>query len=310
MFCNLLPFLITDPHYITWSNNKYDFHGGCDQIAIDNCNIQVQTQTRPLTAGWSTVTEIAVLFKATGETFSYKFVPPKGYKATNKLTNASVSSVVPLKNGYQVNINDSNFIKVTGGGPYGIILEIQGGGGYMHGSVGMCGSWDNGFARYKDGTIFDTSTGFQGTRDKSGPLALDWQAPIDSSLLTDPSDICVADPSCGKGEIFDCIDGEDPIGPAVPGCEETNCDKVKPAERKEACENDIEITGDPTWACKYIDEDSVPIISPAPNQFVPTPTASPVPTPDLCDSNKPAQNDHPCGTDSCQHTCVIRPGEC
>lgn len=305
----LLP---SDPHYLTWSNNKYDFQGGCDQIAIDNCNLQVQFSTRPR-GRYSVITEVGVLFKASGETFTYKLKKGTNHRAgfivDNKLTAASQVRVRRFRRGYQININAKNLIRISPNN-WGIVLQIRGGGGYMFGSVGMCGSWNYGEARFKDNSIFDTSGGYRGTRDSSIALALDWQVPVASSILTDPSGVCDASSQCGKGKAFTC-DGDEDTGPIVPDCKETNCDKVEPAERKEACENDIETTGDTSWACKYIDENPLPIITPAPNQFVPAPTPAPVPIPaSLCDTNSPAQTNHPCGTDSCLHTCVIRPGEC
>jgi hypothetical protein len=300
-----------DPHYLTWSNNKYDFQGGCDQIAIDNCHLQVQIRTRPL-LGYSTITEVVILFKATDETFTYKmnFPAGSGYTSSNDLTAASVSSLDPVGNGYKLVINESNHIVVKGGGVWGIIFEVQGGGGYMHGSVGMCGSWDHGYARFKDDTKFDTSGGYRGTRDKSIALAKDWQVPLESSLLTDPSDICDSSSSCGEGSAFECIDPPDPPGPgpAFPDCEETNCDKVTPAERREACEEDIATTGDTSWACKYIEESSMPVITPSPNQFIPAPTDSsgssaPTPAPTNCESPDTAMTSCGCSAKSCITKC-------
>ena len=202
--------------------------------------------------------------------------PPGGdysYSFVNGLTDASVQSVTPYGINYVIKIDKHNYIVVRGGGPYGITFEVQGSGAYMHGSVGMCGSWDNGYARFKDDAIFDTSGGYKGTVDASVALAEDWQVPLDSSLLTDPSDICDPTSECGVGTPFECINPPPPgPGPAFPDCKETNCDNVTPDERKEACEEDIAITGDTSWACKYIDESAMPVITPAPNQFVPAPS--------------------------------------
>ncbi len=300
-----------DPHYLTWSNDKYDFQGGCDQIAIDNCNIQVQIRTRPL-MGFSTITEVVVLFKASGETFRYSMNTPAGtgYKAENGLTDASgIQSVTPYGINYVIKIDNQNWIVIRGGGPYGITLEVQGSGAYMNGSVGMCGSWDNGYARFKNDAIFDTSGGYKGTRDKSIALAEDWQVPLISNLLTNPSDICDPTSECGDDTPFECIDPPTPPGPADPDCKETNCDKVTPDERKQACEDDIATTGDTSWACKYIDESAMPVMTPAPNQFVPAandPTPAPTQAPT---SGCKAPADHKCGTKDCNHTCIIKPGK-
>ncbi len=311
----------------------YDFQGTCDQIAIDNCNIQVQIRTKPL-EDWSTVTEVVVLFKASGETFRYSMNEPAGtgYTAENGLTDASgIQSVTQYGINYVIVIDAHNYIVMRGAGPYGINLEVKGSGAYMYGSVGMCGSWDHGDARFKDDAIFDTSGGYKGTECKSLDLAKDWQVPLDSSLLTDPSDTCDPNPSCGGVPTAPPVPSP---GPAYPDCKETNCDKVTPDERKDACEKDIATTGDTSWACKYIDETSMPVITPSPNQFVPAPsdlltdaptpvptsdpTSAPTPEPTPAPTNpptakptrSPTQINHPCGTDNCQHTCVIRPGKC
>ena len=117
-----------DPHYLTWSNDKYDFQGGCDQIAIDNCNIQVQIRTKPL-EDWSTVSEVVVLFKASGETFRYSMNEPAGtgYTAENGLTDASgIQSVTPYGINYVIVINSQNWIIMRGSGPYGISFEVEG----------------------------------------------------------------------------------------------------------------------------------------------------------------------------------------
>lgn len=51
---------------ISFSSAKIDFQGGCDQYAIDNPILQVQIRTRPR-SWYSTITQLAILFKDTGE---------------------------------------------------------------------------------------------------------------------------------------------------------------------------------------------------------------------------------------------------
>ncbi len=261
---------------MTWSNNQYDFQGGCDQIAIDNGNLQVQIRTRPR-GHYSTIVEVVALFKLSGETFVYKMNHKSkggGYTAVNKLTSNSVSSVTPTGGGYMININSKNLIRVSGGG-IGITLEVRGGGGYMFDSVGMCGSWNKGYARFKNGKIFNTSGGYSGTRGSSISLAKDWQVPVASSALTNPSDICDASAQCGPGKTFACDDVGGQAAAIVPGCTEVNCNKVTPILFRYACEDDVALTGDTSYACKYLQENPLPIYYPKPGEFGPD-TGSPV----------------------------------
>ena len=128
----------------------------------------------------------------------------------------------------------------------------------MFGSVGMCGSWNKGQARFKDGSVYNTRGGYRGTRSTSIKLALDWQVPVASSVLSNPNPTCDASSKCGKGRAFACDDTGD-TGPVVPGCTEKNCDKVEPLLLRNACEDDVTLTGDTTYACKYLQEDPLPI---------------------------------------------------
>ncbi len=250
---------------MTWSAAKFDFQGGCDQIAIDNFNMQVQFRTRPR-GRYSIITEVGILFKATKETFIYKIMPNGSFVSSNKLTDAS-ATVKSQKNGFRININPKNFILLTKvNKALGIRMQIRGGGAYMFGSQGTCGSWnDYGnravSARYKDGTVYKTRGNYWTDRNNAFPMIKSWMVPIESSILTNPSNICDASNKCGPGQAFQCNDvGQS--GPVVPGCKEKNCNRVQPKAIREECEEDVKLTGDATFACKYLEDEFLPIYYP------------------------------------------------
>jgi len=277
--CKIFP----DPNYITWSNHYYAFHGTCDQIAIDNDNIQVQIRTKrnmsALTPGgaFSALSEVGVYFKATGETFNYYYdARTNRYITLNKLSTASVKSVVHNK----IIINDTNTISFSGHYSRGVTLEVLGSGGYMFGSVGMCGSWNNGHARFSNGDIFDTSGGFgQGTYRKSFALAEDWIVSTIPGLMSmNPgrkTDLLTFNSLTLYDQCFDPYYSSrrlrarpsTPKEPIHAGCQETNCDKIESVLFRKACEADIAITADTSWACADMSVDHEPILEASSSEF-------------------------------------------
>eukprot|EP00957_Ditylum_brightwellii_P164580 12530271-Ditylum_brightwellii.AAC.1 len=76
-----------DPYYYAWSNEYYDFQGGCDQIAINNPVLQLQICRRPCNY-YSTITEVGLLIKASGEMFHINTTDPP---TSNITTDASIT---------------------------------------------------------------------------------------------------------------------------------------------------------------------------------------------------------------------------
>lgn len=261
---------LKDPNYVTWSNHHYAFHGSCDQIAIDNDNIQVQIRTEEQHARFSIITAVGIIFKTTDETFYYYYDDEASCFVTenNLKVGGSVKSVAYNK----IIINDRNFIKLTGGHSYeGISLEVLGSGGYMFGSVGMCGSWNNGHARYRNGDIFDTSGGFgPQTYRSSYSLAKDWK--VSQMILMDPtkeSNLLSLGTGICEDSHFSYRGLRTPsmIKAVHDGCEEMTCDKIESTLFRKACEADIAITGDTSWACADILVDHEPILEVRPGDF-------------------------------------------
>lgn len=272
-----------DPHYYGWDLSYYDYQGACDQIAIDNPILQLQIRTRP--RGWySTVTEVGFLMKSSGETFNIREDGLGGFTTTDLLTPLSLPASMNYvsANVREITFDLNNFIRInTWYG--GISVQVQGTGAFFFGSVGMFGSWNHGGIRFSNGTLYDTSGGYAETRETSFELALDWQVPLAFSLMNAPNETCTAASSCGPDEIFDCGEGgERPQGPARvrrelqivdPTCTEIDCSNISVELHRLACEEDLILTGDPTWACEPNKVNPV-IEEPGPNDFVPHPSDS------------------------------------
>jgi len=257
--CKIFP----DPNYITWSNHYFAFHGSCDQIAIDNDNIQVLIRTEEISR-FSTITAVGIFFKITDETFYYYYdSDSRRYVTENNLSPASVQSFANNK----ITINDANVINLRSD-TYGVTLEVLGSGGYMFGSVGMCGSWNNGHARYRNGDIFDTTGGFgPQTYNYSYGLAQDWKATIphhqDSEMsLPLGSGTCVDQDFSYRG-----LRTPSKINAVHAGCQEKTCDKIQSKLFRKACEADIAITGDMSWACADILMNHEAILEASPSDF-------------------------------------------
>lgn len=279
IFFSPLHYNTQDPHYYGWDLSYYDFQGACDQIAIDNPILQLQIRTRPR-QGYSTVTEVGFLLKSTGETFNIMDDGNGTFITDNQLTAASapVTVVVTGSNTRDIQFNANNFIRInTWGG--GISVQVQGQASIFYGSEGMYGSWNHGGIRFRNGTHYDTSGGYSGTRATSHELAVDWKVIFGDSLMNSPNDTCIESSACGPGEVFDCGGGgggrdqgrNRKLQTVDDTCSEIDCSNISVQLHKEACEEDILLTGDPSWACEPSKLNPV-IEVPGPNDFVPHPS--------------------------------------
>ncbi len=199
------------------------------------------------------------------------------------VTDQSVSPVFPFSvttgaQYTQINMDPNNFIKINTWA-YGISVQVQGTGTFFAGSEGMFGSWDHGFVRFRNGTIFDTSGGFAATAATSIDLALDWMVPVSDSILFNPSNQCDASSSCGTGNPFSCTDvrrnleifeSDSKNRKLATSCGKTCADITEPMTQLMCMEDMILSGGDEEWACDLAKLDPI-VLTPGPNDFTPHP---------------------------------------
>ena len=228
------------------------------------------------------MTEVGLKIKSSpNEKFNLRLHANGTYTATNSLANLWTVLGVggplnpSLGGTWNIQIDHDSSIKFHGW-TGGISVQVIGKGDIFSGSEGMFGSWDYGGVRFKDGTLFDTTLGYA----SPGAIALaqDWQVTVDS-LMFAPSAVCDASPSCGPTEAFQCTDvrralevsdSRDGSRRLDSSCGKTDCNHISVDFLKEACEKDIDLTGDISFACEP--SKLIPlIVEPGPNDFVPHP---------------------------------------
>jgi hypothetical protein len=135
--------MITDPHFKTWTNQYYDYHGECDMILVQNnlLEIHIRTQIMP-PGGWSTI--LAVAIKIGSDVLE---MSGSGYFFN------SVFSLLPPASvgGYPVVIGSYGPMIVLAGGQkiqlslYSIhvAVEVVGHTTDFYDSNGMCGNWSS-----------------------------------------------------------------------------------------------------------------------------------------------------------------------
>eukprot|EP00558_Chaetoceros_sp_UNC1202_P002250 CAMPEP_0197259124 /NCGR_PEP_ID=MMETSP1429-20130617/83355_1 /TAXON_ID=49237 /ORGANISM="Chaetoceros sp., Strain UNC1202" /LENGTH=476 /DNA_ID=CAMNT_0042723325 /DNA_START=343 /DNA_END=1773 /DNA_ORIENTATION=- len=247
--CSIQP----DPHYTAWDNSYYDFHGGCDQYAVKNDQIEIQIATRPRTY-YSTITQISVVMLASGEYFKIELgsTPPVWNFAS------STATVTATLYGHQIDFASfsNTFIRINEYS-YGFSLQIEGIGALFSDSEGMCGSWNHGGVRLADGTSYNTAGAMAATAATSFPLAQSWNVPSGTSKLLAPSALCDASRICTATTTptsFACTDTRRRHLQANPNCSKT-CDDIPNAIDVLNCKQDVLLTGDTSFACQqsYLD---------------------------------------------------------
>ena len=161
----------------------------------------------------------------------------------------------------------------------------------------MFGSWNYGGVRFPNGTAFDVTGGFKGTKGRSFELAEAWMisAHPTTNLLTNPSNVCDASSSCGgPGDAFSCTSTRRNLRSLQqnPTCANTDCSFIQNDIIRQACEEDLLLSsGDTDWTCQpsYVN----PVIDEAdPCDFLQgdckpssAPTAAPTSSPTCNDSS-------------------------
>ncbi len=179
---------------------------------------------------------------------------------------------------HKIEFDAANFILIHENS-FGLSVQVQATGSRFAGSVGMYGSWDHGFARFRDGTIFDTSGGFAATAATSINLALDWKVDPSNSVLHMPSPMCDGSPTCGTGNVFLCnsvrrdleiFESNSKNRKLATSCGKTCADITEPMTQLMCMEDMILSGGSEEWACDPAK--LVPIVIPAsPEDFAPHP---------------------------------------
>mmetsp|Transcript_54403 Transcript_54403/g.115554 ORF Transcript_54403/g.115554 Transcript_54403/m.115554 type:complete len:606 (-) Transcript_54403:100-1917(-) len=237
-----------DPHFNVWESPlDYDFHGGCDMIAIDNPMLRVHIRTRPR-GSYSTITQVAIEVKAAGEVL---WLGISGAENTIGNSGAGPASYAVSGNRHTVSLGDGDKITLYQDS-YGLTMVAEGcpSSPFFGGSKGMCGSWDGGGASLKDGTPMDLS-GSRATKTAlAAGLAQSWKIETPAgSLLKNPSDVCDPSASCGRlGDPIRCSAVRSRRLMAHPGCTRT-CAEIHIKHVRDHCDFDVRATNDPTWAC-------------------------------------------------------------
>lgn len=234
---------------MVWGNDWYDFQGGCDQIAIVNPILELQIRTRPR-GGYSAITQVALFMKKSGEIFRIR---DDGAKEVT-ITKASKAIYSTSDGTHRIDLDSpsgDSFILVHESWS-GFSIQVHGQGHVFTDSEGMCGSWNFGGVRFRNGNTFDLSGSYDDKLAKSFDLASSWKVPLSKSLMWNPTETCDASSLCGQGKAFQCSDSRRLHAESRhlqdPSCDR-KCSDITILQAKEQCEKDVEITGDNSWAC-------------------------------------------------------------
>jgi hypothetical protein len=255
--------LTTDPHFHTWDNIWFDYHGACDLILIANADagIHLHIRTEPK-GGYASISH-AVL-KLGNEILEIT----DDQTGTNVLFNTGALAVAPstlggyaldvtvTTNGYstrfEVDMLQGQFIRITRY-PHGLDISILANGATFSGSEGLCGSWNSGGLQNPDGDPLESSQ--------------EWQVPMGEYLFATPSTTCTPfDPCSSNGGPTDATSGCGDGGGGdaaqlaaaalvqaagnelcLQSCEDTTLDDFP--KLRENCKFDLETTKDIGFLC-------------------------------------------------------------
>ena len=133
------------------------------------------------------VTEVALLFKSTNKTFNVRDDGTGTFPYENNITTAATATFESgPADSHTIQIDANSFIKINQWIGRWPICSGQRSREYFFGSEGMFGSWNHEGARFRNGTIFDTTGGFSVTAATSIALAHDWKVLLAESLMYSP----------------------------------------------------------------------------------------------------------------------------
>eukprot|EP00546_Thalassionema_frauenfeldii_P015975 CAMPEP_0178897448 /NCGR_PEP_ID=MMETSP0786-20121207/1753_1 /TAXON_ID=186022 /ORGANISM="Thalassionema frauenfeldii, Strain CCMP 1798" /LENGTH=1177 /DNA_ID=CAMNT_0020568001 /DNA_START=35 /DNA_END=3568 /DNA_ORIENTATION=- len=224
-----------DPHFRTWNNDYYDFHGACDMIHVRNevFELHIRTERRQR---WSAVNRAALRFESDIlEVLDDGSIFINGVKPTATLL--VLDEIYPIEtssNSVTVRMSGAQFIQFKS---YyqSLLIRIDGHGSDFYDSVGMAGTWNKfGLVGRDRNTTYTNTTLF----------ALDWE--VDDNIHGDPLLFSTPAVSFCNGTSFPQMQPTlDELNFAEAACEEVTKEGEK---NRENCIFDILASdGDVTW---------------------------------------------------------------
>ncbi len=254
-----------DPHIRTWDDNYYDYHGEADLILCQGqvIDVHIKTETR---GGWSAIIAAAVHMHATDDTLEVRVngtgnccdrttgatgdccqklrrlsVPAGTEYFVNGVQPASPPSNIggygfSISNtDYELDMGGSQFIQIFGsyGNSLRVLMNLHGSVGYT--CQGMCGNWEKGGLRDRDGNSFP------GTRRLANAPEVGEEWSVQGS---DPRYFLISHqgaPTYDEGKL-----NEDLRAAATEACKKGEA--TANTAILEQCVNDVLLTNDLKWA--------------------------------------------------------------
>lgn len=219
-----------DPHFKTWNQEYYDFHGACDMIHVRNSLLELHIRTERF-GRWSGVTHAALRIGSdTLEMQAGGVVLFNGVATTPGFID-SVYPVTQLGGSVTVTLSGAQTIQFRGYST-SILVRMDVHGSDFSDSAGMAGTWKSSGLLGRDGqTVYTNTTLF----------AMEWE--VDSGR-GDP--ILFSTPPEGK-----CADPRPavPVDPTMEQMAQAACAFLQGTDNFDRCVFDILATdGDATWA--------------------------------------------------------------
>lgn len=181
--------------------HRYDYHGGCDLVLIKNDVLELHISTKPMD-GYAGIDKAVVSFNndETIEIDELGRVSIDGSDVTESLPSTvagfRLRAIRTRFSGTQydiiMSVRPEQKITITHFS-HGLDVLVTANGASFAGSEGLCGSWDNGGVRDRDGNPFRSKD----THD----WALEWQVTYGEHSFLEPytDGECTPPPECSKG---------------------------------------------------------------------------------------------------------------